>query len=119
MVSPSATSHPLVRGLRAELSKKNGKSSAKGIPQPGAGIGPFLSGQVDRDAEHASDILVAQPGKVAQLDYPGRDRVFGGESAQGLVQGEDIVLGLRGGRVGEFDPPHPPPVFETILVASV
>src|SRR5262245_24632497 len=119
MVSPSTSSHPSVRGLRAELSKKNGKLSAEGIPQPGAGIGPFLSGQVDRDAEQASDVLVAQPGEVAQLDHPGRDRVFGGELAQGLVQGEDVVLGLRGGHVGEFDPPHPPPVFETILAASV
>jgi hypothetical protein len=42
--------HPLsVRHLRAPLSKKMEKSSAEGIPRPGAGARPFLSGLVDGD----------------------------------------------------------------------
>ena len=51
--------YPLsVRHLPAPLSKKMEKSSAEGIPQPGAGVGPFLTGQIDGDTEHSSDLVV-------------------------------------------------------------
>src|SRR5207248_128069 len=81
--------------FRSGLSKKMEKSPAEGVAQPGAGVGPFLAGLIDGDAQGGRDGLVAQPGEVAQLDHLGRQPVLGGEAGQGVVEGEEPV-GLGG-----------------------
>lgn len=68
--------------------------AAQGRAEPGARVGPFLAGLVDRDAEDGGDLLVAQAGEMTQLDDAGRRRILGGEPAEG----EQMVVGRGPGR---------------------
>src|SRR5207237_212445 len=83
--------------------KKKLAPGAYGVAEPGAGVGPFLAGLVDRDAEGVGDRVVAQPGEEAQLDGLRRERVFGGEAGERLVEGQKLAIGFGGRDVGERD----------------
>ncbi len=52
------------------------KLVAQSCAEPGAGIGPFLPGLVNRDVEDGGDSFVAQPGEMTQLDDAGRQRIL-------------------------------------------
>src|SRR5262245_9442250 len=51
-MSPTSLTPFSATSGRAVVEKRE-KSSPESVPQPGASVGPFLSGQVDRDVEHA------------------------------------------------------------------
>src|SRR5712692_1606872 len=62
----------------------------EGGEQPGAGHGPVALGRGRRDAEDSGGLLQRQTRKVAQLDDLGLDRLLGGQSAEGLIQGQQV-----------------------------
>src|SRR5262245_46966692 len=88
---PGSPSHATSWFRAVEKREEKSPARAEGLAQPGAGVGPFLAGLVDGDAQGGGHVLVAQPGEVAQVDDLGRDRVLRGQPRQGLVQGHQLV----------------------------
>ncbi len=70
--------------------------------QPGAGVGPFLAGLVDGDCQRSGDLHVPQTGKVSEFDHPGRGRVFDSQPSQGVVKGQEPLIGFWSQGVNQF-----------------
>ena len=63
-------------------------------PEPGAGIGPVAVGRGNRQAKDLGRLGQRHPGEDAELDKLGLDRVLRGKLLEGLVEGQQIVVGL-------------------------
>jgi hypothetical protein len=64
------------------------------------------------------DGLVAGAGEVVELDNAGRERILGGQQAQGVVQRQQAVVRIAGRDIGEIDPHPPAAVFRAFLAAG-
>jgi hypothetical protein len=68
--------------------------------EPGAGVGPVAVGGGDGQAEDLGRLGQGQPGEDAELRELGLGGVLGGELLEGLVEGQQVVVGLRRGGLG-------------------
>src|SRR4051812_17142557 len=97
-----------MRRTGPRLSDKIEKSSAaEGVAEPGAGIGPFLAGEIHGDAQGGRHFLMTHGGELAELHNPRRDRVLDSQPIEGLVKGDEVLVGILGGQVHEVDSPQP------------
>src|SRR6516165_5689370 len=61
--------------------------------EPGAGEGPIAFRGGARDVHQIGCLINRQAGEVAKFDQFGLGRLAGGESGQGLIQRQQVVLG--------------------------
>src|SRR5678815_840826 len=96
---------------KAKSSRENGqipkcfyKSAvplADRIEEPSPGKGPVTPRSALADAERLGGFFDAQADEVAQLDHLGFLGVHRGKPLDGLVNGEEALVGVRS---GNFDP---------------
>src|SRR5215831_12252196 len=61
--------------------------------EPGAGEGPIAFRGGARDVHQLGGLINGQAGEVAKFDQFGLGRLAGGETGQGLIQRQQVVLG--------------------------
>ncbi len=54
---------------------------------------------------------MTEAGKLAEFHHPGSVRILGGEPGQGIIEGEESVVRIADGDVGEFNPFAPAAMF--------
>ena len=70
--------------------------------EPGARIGPPAVGSGRRNAKYLGGLLAGQGGKESQFDELGLEGIAGGQLRQGVVEREQFLVLLRGGKVVEI-----------------
>ena len=73
------------------------------MKQPGAGVGPIIIGRAGGDAEGIRGFLEGHANKITEFDEFGFGLAQRGEFFEGVVDGEQLVVVGRGGKVHVFE----------------